>query len=172
VNKLLVGAPRRERFVCSRSAIELFRMRMFRQLGVEGGRGDRKIYISRRSATHRRIVNEDEVRALAGRHGFEVVELEDLPVTEQIRMFASARTILAPHGAGLTNIIYSERPRVLELLPADTWMLGFFVSLTNVMGGQHVPLVSRLPQGTPTVKPTDNYLGDFVVDLDALKCLI
>jgi hypothetical protein len=51
-------------------------------------------------------------------------------------------------------------------------MLGFFVSLTNVMGGQHVPLVSRLPQGTVALGPTDNYLGDFVVDVDALKRLI
>jgi capsular polysaccharide biosynthesis protein len=172
VDQLLIGSPRRERFVCSRRAIELFRAKMFERVGISTGRRDRDIYISRRSAEVRRVVNEDDVRAVVERCGYEVVELEALSVADQIRLFAGARRIVAPHGAGLTNIIYAEQPRVLELLPADTWMLGFFVSLTNVMGGQHVPLVSRLPQGTVALGPTDNYLGDFVVDVDALKRLI
>ena len=74
-----------------------------------------RIYISRQSATRRRVKNEAEVVDMLGSHGFERYVLEDLSVADQIELFSNADMIVAPHGAGLANIIYSESSVVIEL---------------------------------------------------------
>jgi capsular polysaccharide biosynthesis protein len=72
----------------------------------------RRIYISRTGT--RRIRNEEEL--LAHLPGFERVFPERLTVREQADLFASAECVVAPHGAGLTNLIFC-RPatRVVEI---------------------------------------------------------
>ncbi|HBW56875.1 MAG TPA: hypothetical protein DEF27_03370, partial [Oscillatoriales bacterium UBA8482] len=45
------------------------------------------------------------------------VELETLSVAEQARLFAHAKVIIAPHGAGLTNLMFcSPETIVIELV--------------------------------------------------------
>jgi capsular polysaccharide biosynthesis protein len=78
------------------------------------------IYIGREDAPVRRLVNEDEVvRALAPL-GFEKVLLTKLALAEQIALFARARAIVAPHGAGLANMAFC-RPgtSVIEIVSPD-----------------------------------------------------
>jgi hypothetical protein len=72
-----------------------------------------KVYIFRGSAARRKLVNESKVEEIVGRHGFEVVSLENLNVADQINLFMNCRMIMAPHGAGLANLIFSN-PCLLE----------------------------------------------------------
>lgn len=69
----------------------------------------KRVYISRRQAAVRRILNEDRLRPLLKKAGFAVVELESLSWTEQVQMFSEAESILAPHGAALANIAFCKR---------------------------------------------------------------
>jgi len=81
--------------------------------------GSDRIYISRLAATRRVIENEDEICRLMTRYGFEVIQTEDMSVDEQIGLFASARHVVAPHGAGLVNLLYAQRcESVTEILQA------------------------------------------------------
>ncbi len=77
----------------------------------------KRVYVDRRRAWARRLSNEDEVVATLTRYGFVPVCLEDLGLIEQMALFRQADVIVAPHGAGLTNIVFS-RPgcRVVELV--------------------------------------------------------
>jgi len=78
--------------------------------------GSRRIYISRRRARRRRIVNETEIAAALEEAGFETIEAESLSFADQVQTFADASVVVAPHGAGLANIIFApERCRVLEI---------------------------------------------------------
>lgn len=79
---------------------------------------DERIYISRRHASSRRMLNEDELHPLLKKHHFRVCYLEQLSLKEQMLLFHGARTILAPHGAAWTNLIFS-RPGTfaLEIVP-------------------------------------------------------
>ncbi len=88
---------------------------LLRELGVnEVPR--RKIYIARRDSTSRVLANEDDVIALVRRHGFEDVSLEGTTLAEQARLFAGASHIVAPHGAGLANLVFCHPGvSVLEL---------------------------------------------------------
>ncbi len=76
----------------------------------------RRLYIARRDSQKRVLINEAEVIARAERAGFTCVTLSKLPVSEQVRLFAEASHVLAPHGAGLANLLFCKPDaRVLEL---------------------------------------------------------
>jgi hypothetical protein len=77
------------------------------------------ILISRNDAKNRRLVNEREI--LAGLSAdFKSYSLSELSFREQVLLFANADTIVAPHGAGLTNILYSTDAVVIELFGSLT----------------------------------------------------
>lgn len=68
----------------------------------------RRIYISRRDVKSRGIENEDDVIRSLRKYGFEDVTLDGKSVHEQMQLFQESGFIVAPHGAGLTNIVYCE----------------------------------------------------------------
>ncbi len=75
------------------------------------------IYIDRRRAAARPLLNEAELIASLEALGVVAVALEALSPTEQIALFRNARCIIAPHGAGLANLAFAKPGgcRVLEL---------------------------------------------------------
>lgn len=75
------------------------------------------IYISRRFSS-RSIPKEFEIEKLMQKLGVMVVHLENLPLVDQIILFHSASLVIAPHGAGLTNLIWSSHgTKVIEIMP-------------------------------------------------------
>lgn len=74
-----------------------------------------RVYISRNDAESRRVVNEDEVISLLNEYSFESYLLTKLQFEEVVALFAQADCIVAPHGAGLTDVIYTEDVAVVEL---------------------------------------------------------
>ena len=81
--------------------------------------GVTKIYISRQATPTRKPTNESEIIERLQVHGFTAVELEKLSLPEQVSLFREVRVVVAPHGAGLANLVFS-RPgvTVVELFPA------------------------------------------------------
>ncbi len=74
-----------------------------------------RIYISRENARRRRVTNEGELWARLERHGFTKVRLEELPWAGQIAALRHAKTVVAPHGAGLANTVFCQAgTRVVE----------------------------------------------------------
>lgn len=74
-----------------------------------------RIYVSRRYS-RRSLPDEATLEDLLSRNGFEVIYAEELPWIEQIRVFQRARTVVGPHGAGLTNLVFArEGTSVIEL---------------------------------------------------------
>jgi len=77
----------------------------------------RRLWISRRNARERVVFQEEKLHAFLCRRGFSICELENLRVPDQMALFSDASLIVAPHGAGLTNLLFT-RPNtmVLELV--------------------------------------------------------
>ncbi len=75
---------------------------------ISGARS-RRLYVSRARAARRRLVNEEDVWPILQEAGFERVFMEDLPFEEQVRMMGEAEAVVAPHGAGLTNVMFCPR---------------------------------------------------------------
>jgi hypothetical protein len=66
----------------------------------------RRIMLSRSKAPHRRVVNEDELFAVAARYGFVRVLPEDYKVRELVELLATAEVLVSPFGAGSTNSLF------------------------------------------------------------------
>jgi capsular polysaccharide biosynthesis protein len=76
-----------------------------------------KIYVSRENAERRRVLNDAELWPQLEARGFTKLRLEELSWRDQINAFAHAREVVAPHGAGLANLVFS---------PAGTRVVEFF----------------------------------------------
>lgn len=76
----------------------------------------RKLYLSRKNSTWRRLLNDQEIGAALARRGFEVVYPEEMTVEEQVRMYQSARIVVAPNGSSLLNMIYGPPDMVVITL--------------------------------------------------------
>lgn len=85
----------------------------------DGGNHADRVFISRQQADDRRICNFEQIEKFLEERGFETYTLETMEFAEQIRLFASAEIVVAPHGAGLTNLLFSEGVSVLELFPEN-----------------------------------------------------
>lgn len=96
-----------------------FRATTTRLWGAADASQPRRLYVARRLATKRRILNEDDLVAGLRSRGFEPIVLETLSLADQYRCFATAEAVVAPHGAGLTNLLHAPSGcRVVELFPA------------------------------------------------------
>lgn len=77
---------------------------------------NKKIYISRENASQRKIINEKELLEFLDKEGFIKVCLEELSLKEQIKLFKSAEMVIAPHGGGLTNLVFANKgTKVIEI---------------------------------------------------------
>jgi len=84
------------------------------------GHASKLIYISRRASPRRRLSNELVLEERLQQIGFAVVQLEHLTVSKQAKLFSAAEIIVAPHGAGLANVVFATPGAcVIELFHPD-----------------------------------------------------
>ncbi len=92
----------------------------------------RKIFVCRRNAIWRRLLNEPEIINYLRAKGFEEVYLEEMTVAAQAEMFANADIVVASHGAGLTNIAFcSPGTHVIELFPPTYVNQGYWTMASD-----------------------------------------
>jgi hypothetical protein len=106
----------------------------------------RKLYITRRSAYSRRVVNESELQSACERFGYETIECEKLPLAEQFALFSEASHVVGPHGAGLVNLFFAPPGgRLLELFPHEMPEGGTcYWSLANAVGWDYTYVQSGI----------------------------
>lgn len=74
--------------------------------------------LSRKNAAYRNLLNEEELMIALQPYGLVSVQVEKLSFVQQVALFQQAKLIIAPHGAGLTNITYCHADTVvIELYP-------------------------------------------------------
>lgn len=116
VDRLVIGTRRRERGRVSARALDWVRERLLGNLDPEPSPGPRRIFITRDDSRFRQVRNEDELLAALAPLGFARVRLSDLAWPEQVRLFRDLEAVVAAHGAGMTNLMFStKQPLVVEL---------------------------------------------------------
>ena len=98
-----------------------------------------RIFISRKNYQtigKRHIMNEDELFLQIRKLGFEKYNLEEMSMPDQIELFYDAEMVVGAHSSGLTNILFSEGVKVLELNPVKA-IHPYFYLLTKCVGGTH-----------------------------------
>jgi len=83
-----------------------------------GERFPRRLYISRRDSTSRRVLNEEALYGRLKPLGFEFVVMAEMPTIDQMLAFADASCLVTAHGASLTNLVFC-RPEcsLVEIFP-------------------------------------------------------
>jgi capsular polysaccharide biosynthesis protein len=127
----------------------------------------RNIYISRLDTTRRKLKNENDVINFLIRLGFEIVECSKITVAEQRELFASASTVIAPHGAALTNIVWMHpKSTLIELLPKQHAYPCFY-DLAKITGLNYIAI------GCNQLNVTEDPLfADISVSLDEIKSIL
>jgi capsular polysaccharide biosynthesis protein len=97
----------------------------------------RKVYVSRRDSSNRVMANEQDLELVLRHRGFEVVTLSNLSFKQQIEVFQSADTIVAPHGAGLANLLFSRPGANIIELSMESYLNQCFLRLSQTMGLRH-----------------------------------
>lgn len=92
-------------------------LRRLRDLSASAGEASqpRVIFIQRPAALPRSVRNVGALKARVP--SIEVVETDTLGFVEQVELFRAARVIVSPHGAGLSNMVFSRDALVVELFP-------------------------------------------------------
>lgn len=109
---------------------------------VEGA----KLFVARPDSGNRVLENEAELASVAEAAGFRRVVLSGMPMAEQARLFAAATHIIAPHGAGLANLLFCRPGTEVCELQMDLYVNWAFRRLAALRGlrygclvGTHIP---------------------------------
>jgi capsular polysaccharide biosynthesis protein len=138
----------------------------------ENKKPHRKIFISRDKATTRKLNNSHEL--LLALKGWESIILEDLPIKEQVKVFAEATHVLATHGAGMVNALWcKEGAKIIELQDGKMLHKKVYPLLSQSLGLKHELFVAKtVPIKINGKKPKGvkrlNDLINFSVDIPKL----
>jgi capsular polysaccharide biosynthesis protein len=130
------------------TGLRFTRERMQTVAPVEPRPGAQRLYLARRHATDRPLLNEAEVVALFERHGFVAIDPEQHSFDEQRGYAAAAEIVAGPYGANLANLIFMRHAReVLILATKQQPEFARLASALNVQSWHMVPDGVKLREG-------------------------
>ncbi len=105
----------------SRRQIDWLREKLFSGFGLTPSeQGDKRLYLTRRDAPSKRVVNEAEIEKTLSDFGFETIDPGKMTLRQQVETFSRAKFVVAAHGATLTNLAFAPPSAgVIEFLPAS-----------------------------------------------------
>jgi hypothetical protein len=72
-----------------------------------------KIYVSRKKAKNRKLVNEEDVSAIIAEYGYKELCFEDYSFFEQVYLMRNCKVLAGVHGAGFANICFLPENSIL-----------------------------------------------------------
>lgn len=108
--------------------------------------GLRLIYLSRRDAQRRGVLNEHELLPIREARGVEIHTLDGWTLEEQMQLFLEVGAVVAPHGAGMTNLLWcGNGTRVVEFVPSR-WGIPCFKFMCGQLQLRHMAIAVDGPQ--------------------------
>lgn len=144
---------------CDPEALQYFKQACGGRLGLNGSggaRSGRRIFLSRRNSSFRRLANEAEIeQALAG-EGFETVYPEEMSFAEQARLFHAAGCVVGPNGSAFNNIVFSPAScRALMLFGPDMANWPGWLNAAASLGHRITCLCGQAANPGPASKHSD-----------------
>jgi capsular polysaccharide biosynthesis protein len=129
----------------------------------------RRIYVSRSMASGRKILNEEEILPMLTSRGFVRHELEAMSLGAQIELFSGAEAVLAPHGAGLTNLVWCvPRTKVLEIF-SPLYVNLCYWAIASITQADYYYLLGEADGIVNDVSDARYFLENIFVDPAALR---
>tara|TARA_Y100001970_G_C14141973_1_gene807647 strand:- start:304 stop:1404 length:1101 start_codon:yes stop_codon:yes gene_type:complete len=127
-----------------------------------------KVFIDRTASqsTHCQFQNENEITTYLNQKGFTKYKLESLSFFQQIYLFNNAKVIIGAHGAGFTNLTFSnEGAKVIEIRPKNN---------PNTVY-KRLSEINKLDYNlieTSLLNETLNQKGDIFINMESLEKII
>jgi capsular polysaccharide biosynthesis protein len=126
----------------------------------------RKIYVSRKTARFRRLLNEAEFVNLLKQYGFEIHYFENYTLKEQIALMQETKYFIGVHGNALANIYFMQPgTNVLELRFDNDKMNNCFFSLA---AASQVNYYYQMGTGTSD----DTHVADMQINVQEAEAII
>ncbi len=125
-----------------------------------------RIYISRsdpKKDTARKVANEQELVTMLEKYGFKTVYMENFSFLEQVSISYHAKYVVAPHGAGITNLMFANEAKFLFELVNEKWDKTCFAIMCEKM---------KIPYYRLDCKKSNDrtvHLADILVDVKELE---
>lgn len=125
------------------------------------------IYLNRgaKSANARFIRNQTELSAILTQYHVEFFDPQEHSLKEQINKIASAKLIISPHGAALTNMMFRKNPScaVIEMLNPSLCAPHYFI-MSKQRGFNYHPVLN--------LDETREKKASSIADLNAIELLL
>ena len=126
-----------------------------------------KIFISRGMVANQRLINEGDLLDLIRELGFTIVNPEKLSFVQQVNIHSSAKYVLGVYGAGITNILFSQRQLCLMELQDSVYApRRWYWKLASMLGHSYSSFLGDLVKSNSecevhfTINP--NRLSEFI----------
>jgi hypothetical protein len=127
--------PSLDDYAFNPTVLEAYRNAIRDRLGVTAGRHDDRIFLARGHG--RRAYNQDELLAIAERHGFRPVYPERLTFREQVETLTGAAFVIGPSGAAFANTLFCQPgTRLLSWLVPQYAGFCSYANIATVTGSE------------------------------------
>ncbi len=141
-------------------------LRPVREALAKIGPSRRRVFISRRRARGRRLIEEAALAPMLRAHGFELVEMEALNLDAQLRLMGETAVLVGPHGAGLTNMMFCAPGTQIVEIADPSYPNPNFYALAAAMGHDYWRVPAR---GDGAAHPLDQ---DLSVEPETLRAVL
>ena len=129
-----------------------------------------KLYISRRHASSRKIINEGAVMEELFKRGYKEFTPEHHSISETAAFFSRAKSIVSVHGSGLSNLAFAEAgTKVLDIM-APYHQDTYYWMITNQRKAKYVALFAEGEHPSDKVDLVKaNVDNDLMIDIDKFR---
>lgn len=150
----------------------------WKALNIQTSSSNNRVYVSRKLARGRKVINEDEVIQALSELGFECIVFEDYCFSDQVKLMSATKFLVGIHGAGLTNMIFMPpKGNIIELMPCKNGIYDFNLVRMSL---RHDPCYLRLAsaldhdyvfqQCSPKIRKFEStHMADIFVDINLLR---
>jgi capsular polysaccharide biosynthesis protein len=103
----------------------------------------RALYLARGGSRHRQVVNEPEVIEALAQVGIVACHPETLSLREQIQLFQEAKSVVAPHGAALANLVFCRSGTPVAEIFSPHYFNDCYQTLAREAGLRHFSLTHQ-----------------------------
>jgi hypothetical protein len=121
------------------------------------------VYVRRSDSSIRNIINEDELVSALNTYGFVDYELSSLKFLDKVNLFRSAEIVVSATGAGLANLNFCNKAKILEIFNSN-FISTIFADIASKVGLDYSFLIMDSQQKVRSLKEAE--YGHFTVDVD------
>lgn len=125
-------------------------------------RNQKRIYISRKNAPRRRLVNEAEIINILKKHDFSILDFDELNFEEQLKNILNCEVLVGSHGSALSHMLWMKpKSKIIEIRTKNNSNDNCFFSLASALDHDYYYMMAD--KNNPK---RSFHLSDIIIDVN------